>query len=288
LPKPIVFAWDPIYSINVSKPSELPVLLSIPHAGEDVPPEVTWLHGLPETTLMRDVDRFVDQLYGPAMNKYPWPCVVASTHRYVVDLNRGLDEYDQDAVLGAPNPSRTFPKGLHWSITTESETLIHKPMSMELHNQVVRDYYQTFHDQLHEAGNKIREQYNQVFHLDLHSMPSKGTSLHPDPGQMRAEVVISDFHGQSCSSHWRDLVMHAFQGAGFEVAYNWPYVGGGITKMYGQPDQSWHTLQIELNRNLYMNESTKKIIEDKAQVLQKKLVLAFDGLAQSLQGFLNG
>jgi N-formylglutamate amidohydrolase len=97
-----------------------------------------------------------------------------------------------------------------------------------------------------------------VFHVDLHSMPSQGTALHNDPGGRRADVVISDFHGKSSRQDFVELIKAAYAGAGFSISYNWPYFGGGITQMYGRPEEKHHTVQIELNRALYMDEGTKK------------------------------
>ena len=119
-------------------------------------------------------------------------------------------------------------------------------------------------------------------------MPSLGTQLHPDPGETRAEVVVSDFHGKSSIPEFKDIVMKAYQEAGFQVAYNWPYVGGGITQMYGKPQQGHNTIQVELNRALYMNEETKKLKTDGLPGVQLKLENAINHVISGLQEYLNG
>ena len=43
--------------------------VSIPHSGEMIPKEATWLLELPEVLKMYDVDRFVDILYTPSIEK---------------------------------------------------------------------------------------------------------------------------------------------------------------------------------------------------------------------------
>ena len=43
---------------------------------------------------------------------------------------------------------------------------------------------------------------------------------------------------------------------GFTVARNKPYSGGFTTQTYGRPEAGIHTLQIEINRAIYMNEET--------------------------------
>jgi len=262
---------------------DIPFFISIPHSGEQVPNEVTWLQGLSEPTLMRDVDRYVDILYKPVIQNQNISSIVSPWHRYVVDLNRTDDQYDSRAVIGAPKPQGTEPRGLHWCITTENETLIKEPMTQVLHEILVGRYYQPFHESVHELRSQIYQAHGKVFHLDLHSMPSLGTALHPDPGESRAEVVVSDFSGKSANSEYKDLVMQAYQKAGFQVAYNWPYVGGGITRMYGDPDNQFHTVQVELNRALYMDEKSKQLKEDQLPEIQKKLATAIVHIQNGLK-----
>ena len=255
---------------------KLPFFVSIPHSGEKVPSEVSWLLGLKEETLMRDVDRYVDVLYKPIIEKLDLTAIKTQWHRYVVDLNRKPDEFDQDAVMGASQKSGCQTKEIHWSQTTQKEVLIKTPMSIELHQQLVNQYYEPLHNSLKNIKKKIMGSFGVVYHLDLHSMPSKGTELHPDPGESRAEIVVSDQHGTSANSDFKDRVMEAFQKAGFQVGYNWPYIGGGITKTYGEPEKGIHTVQIELNRALYMNEETKKLSEEKLEKIQAQLGSAIE------------
>ncbi len=230
--------------------------VTIPHSGEFVPEQATWLKGLPEPVLMRDVDRYVDQLYVPHLQQLQVPHIVAECHRYVIDLNRLEKEFDQDSVLGAIEPLGKHPKGLHWSMTTFGEKLITEPMSLELHENFVKLYYRPFHDKVRALAQTFPS--GPIFHIDAHSMPSQGTKMHNDPGETRADIVVSDFHGKSARKDFVDLIISSYEQAGFKVAYNWPYFGGGITQMYGKPEQDHHTVQVELNRALYMNEDTKK------------------------------
>jgi N-formylglutamate deformylase len=257
------------------------LFVSIPHSGEMIPPSVTWLAGLAEPVLMRDVDRFVDQLYKPAIDAQNIPHVIADCHRYVIDLNRLPDDFDESSVVGAPWPAGKHPKGLHWSITTFGEKLIQQPMSMELHLELVKKYYRTFHDQVTQLGSDFKSE--SIYHLDLHSMPSVGTDMHNDPGEKRADIVISDFHGKSCRPEFTVMVIEAYKSAGFNVAHNWPYFGGGITQIYGHPEKGHHTIQVELNRALYMNEETKQKLSEPFVETQRKLALALENVKAKLE-----
>lgn len=263
--------------------SRKPLLVTIPHSGERVPPETPWLAQLPERLLMFDVDRFVDQLYAPSIASLGLPFVKTEWHRYAADLNRFADDVDGDSVVGAPKPSGAFPRGLHWSITTTGERLMPGPMPQDVHDRIVRLYFDPFHEQVKAALQALRARGAQeTFHVDLHSMPSVGTKEHRDPGERRADVVISDCDGKSCSPAFKDSVVRAYENAGFRVAYNWPYKGGRITEAYGAPSSRQHAIQAELNRALYMDESTKRLKPDRLAPMQEALGHALRAIHDSL------
>ncbi len=262
-----------------------PFFVSIPHSGEKLPAECEWLKGLPEPILMCDVDRFVDRLYGPAVQKIGCPVVITEWHRYVVDLNRLPDDIDVDSVQGAPHPSGSgiFSQGLHWIRTTKGQTLLPSPMTMELHNELVKKYFEPFHRQVRGVYEKFRAQgHKKIYHLDAHSMPSMGTKAHKDPGERRAEIVVSDWEGKASEPEYKDLVVEAYRKAGFQVKVNWPYVGGRVTRTYGQPAKGQNTIQVELNRALYMNEDTKRLNEKDAEEVAKKITAALVHIEKEL------
>lgn len=270
-----------------------PFLVTIPHSGEQVPTECTWLHNLPETLLMYDVDRYVDILYQPAIEKLQIPFVKTQWHRYAADLNRIPEDIDAASVEGSKNPVGTHPRGFHWSITTMNETLMPKPMSQVLHQKLVDLVYSPFHKNIEEIYSQIKTEANQsfntqnnsvaeVYHLDLHSMPSRGTNQHRDPGQDRADFVVSDVKGASAKASFKDLVIYAYERQGFKVAYNWPYLGGRVTEQYGNPSKGHHTIQVEMNRKLYMNEQTKKLNTTGITDLQQKLTLALEYIIDNI------
>ncbi len=249
--------------------------VSIPHSGEKIPPEAKWLEGLPEVLLMYDVDRYVDQLYVPTLEALSIPFVKSEWHRYAIDLNRLPEDVDADSVLGSNNPSGSFSRGLHWAITTEGERLMLQPISKELHLQLVQKYFTPFHAAIGAQFTAFKKQgAKTVFHLDAHSMPSVGTKEHRDPGQRRADIVVSDCDGKSCGADFKDLVIESYEKAGFRVAYNWPYKGGRVTETYGQPKLGQQSIQVEMSRALYMNEKTKALNLDALPEMRRKVQAA--------------
>ena len=262
------------------------MFVTLPHSGEDIPVEASWLKNLPEELLMRDVDRYVDALYDPIIEKLKLPSVRTRWHRYAIDLNRAAEDIDTDAVVGAPHPSGTFPRGLHWSMTTQRERLMPAPIPLELHQKLLQKYFEPFHQEVRATQRKLSSEFGEnavLYHLDLHSMPSLGTSEHRDPGERRKDIVVSDCKGQSCSAEFTKLVTECYQNAGFSVAQNWPYFGGRITEQYGRPQERHHSVQVELNRSLYMDEDTKQRRTDGAfEQIQSQLGAAIDSIYRHL------
>lgn len=262
--------------------SQKPFFVTIPHSGEKVPDQTPWLKQLPEVVLMRDVDRYVDQLYLPVLEKLKIYYVKTDWHRYAVDLNRIPEDIDQTSVQGAVL-TRGHERGFHWSVTTLNEKLIEQPMAQETHQELRKLIYDPFHKKVEESYSTIRNSIgiHTVYHVDLHSMPGLGTKMHSDPGELRADIVVSDCDQKSCNSKFRDLVLAAYAVAGFKVAYNWPYKGGRVSQQYGKPEKGQQAIQVELNRKLYMNEETKKLIPE-AEKTKEKLAMAIEYIYHNL------
>jgi len=261
----------------------LPFFVTIPHSGEKVPEFCNWLQGLPETLLMADVDRYVDRLYEPSLQKFSVPFVKTEWHRYAADLNRIPEDVDCDAVIGHANPSGKFPNGFHWVITKNRDRILPAPMPIETHQKLVQLIYEPFHQSVRNLYQSFEQKgARQIYHLDAHSMPSLGTSEHRDPGERRADIVVSDQHGKSARADYVDLVITSYVRAGFKVGYNWPYYGGRVTEQYGEPAKGHHTLQVELNRALYMDEQTKKIKAGDFEKVQKKIEQALRLIVEGL------
>lgn len=259
------------------------ILVTIPHSGEKVPDLTPWLKNLSEEVLMCDVDRYVDRLYTPNLEKLQIPYIKTEWHRYAADLNRIPEDVDASSVIGNTTPAGTHNRGFHWVVTTHNQNLLPQPMPEDTHRALTQLIYEPFHQQVRDLVARLRNQGAQnIFHIDAHSMPSLGTAMHRDPGQRRADIVISDCSGQSCLPEFRDLVIAAYAVAGFRVGYNWPYMGGRVTEQYGHPEKNHQSIQVELNRDLYMDEKTKKLKPQSAEV-QNKLLVALSYVTNKIQ-----
>lgn len=257
--------------------------VTIPHSGEQIPTVCDWLRGLPEKVLMCDVDRYVDRLYVDNLINRQIPVITTDWHRYAADLNRIPADVDCDSVQGSVNKSGSFNRGFHWVETTHGQRLMPAPMSLELHQKLVKQVYEPFHQSIQNQYQKMFSQgESKVYHLDAHSMPSLGTKMHRDPGEKRADIVVSDCQGRSCEKRFVDLAIAAYVRAGFKVAYNWPYLGGRVSEQYGLPEKGQHALQVELNRALYMDEETKAWLPLKGDKVKMQIDQALTYILENL------
>ena len=238
-----------------------PLFVTISHAGEWIPEEAVWLRGVPESVLLCDLDRYVDQLYQRALEESNVPSVVGSIHRFVVDLNRLETDIDCSTVEGSLQPEGMFTRGLHWQKSTRGDLLIEKPLGSPCHKRLVETYFNPFHaDILDKITNYRSKGFDKIFILDLHSMPSKGGVNHSDPGAVRKDVVLGNQFGTTADADFTKAVVEAYQSFGYEVSMNVPYPGGRIVHRYGKPSAGIQAIQVELNRALYMDSVRQTVL----------------------------
>ena len=131
--------------------------------------------------------------------------------------------------------------------------------------------YKPYHRALRRLINKAHQAFGTVVVVDCHSMPSVGVSR-DEP--RRPDVVIGDRYGTSCAPLLADMVEETMSRLGYSVGRNKPYAGGFITEHYGNPASGLHTVQLELNRAIYMDERRRERGARFAQVAADFTVLA--------------
>jgi len=63
-----------------------------------------------------------------------------------------------------------------------------------------------------------------------------------------------------------ECVADAFSDLGYDVTINGRFVGGEMIVRYGWPEINQHILQVEIRRDLYLNEDTRAKTERFQQV----------------------
>ncbi len=257
-----------------------PLVVSVPHAGTHVPAVDAPLLRASGAALLRDADALVDRLFerAPALGA---PLVVARVSRYVLDLNRAPDDVDLEVCPELERPARPSARGLVWRTSTEGAALLARPLTMaELTSRIER-LHAPYHALVATLLEERRRHFGFAVLLDAHSMPSTGRPGHSDPGERRADLVPGDVRGSSCAPSLTRLVVQHFERAGLRVKLNDPYMGGYITRAHGRPARGVHAIQLEVNRDLYLDEEHARWDERKAA----RLAPSIEGLLEALSAY---
>jgi N-formylglutamate deformylase len=254
-----------------------PLVVSVPHAGIVVPDEDRGALALHDGALLKDADLFVDRLVKNAP-RLGAPLLVADVSRYVLDVNRGPDDVDAEVCPELAHPAKSSSRGLIWRLTTDGAAILQRPLSKREVDSRTSRIHVPYHHTLAALLEDRRQRFGFAILLDAHSMPSLGRTGHADPGMRRADVVPGDVRGQSCDARLTRAVIDHFERAAFAVRPNDPYMGGFVTRHHGRPQKGVHAIQLELNRDLYMDETSCTYLDKRAD----KLLPVIDGLLAHL------
>jgi N-formylglutamate amidohydrolase len=249
-----------LFSVTEPAGPESPLVVEVPHAGTWVPPAYLASLVAPVRALGRDADLFVDELYANAPHEGA-TLLVARTSRYVLDLNRSEDDWDDAAVetrIGSapPRTPGSMPRGLVWRLTTDGEPAMTRPLRRSELDERIRAIHRPYHETLRALLERKRAKFGFAVLLAAHSMPSSGRASAGGRADDRADVVPGTQGRTTASAALIDLVERLAVARGLSVRHDEPYRGGFATRHYGRPREGIHAVQVELARRLYMNEVT--------------------------------
>lgn len=232
-----------------------PVIFASPHSGTHYPPAMRASLCVPLIDLKRTEDAFVDELIAPAAGT-GCGLLTARYARGFVDLNRDPGELDPHMFDGPPprpfaQPGPRVQAGLGClpRVGARGAPIYTGRLSPQEGERRLADIHDAYHNHLARELARLTGRHGRAFLIDCHSMPSR------QPGRRRlADIVLGDRFGSSCSARLTSLLERRFRKLGLSVARNAPYAGGYTTLRYGRPRRGLHTIQIEIRRDLYMDE----------------------------------
>jgi N-formylglutamate deformylase len=234
--------------------AETPVIVEVPHAGLGMDACAMATLAASARSVARDADLYVDELYQDAP-RHGATLLCSRTSRYVVDLNRGEADIDDQAVVGAPSGGRA-PRGVVWRLTSDGTAALVRPLPRPELIRRLDGVYRPYHRALCKLIDQKRERFGFAVVLAAHSMPSVGRAGHTDTQSARADTVPGTRGRTSSASVFIDAVDAHARRSGLSVAHDTPYRGGFTTQHYGRPSANVHVVQLELARRLYMDEET--------------------------------
>ena len=220
-----------------------PLLLSIPHAGTAVPEVLFDRWSQPARTLP-DTDWHVPVLYDFAQ-ELGLSILQATYSRYVIDLNRppdGASLYPGQATTGLCPETLFDGTRLYQTNTPLSDD--------EIAERRVR-YWHPYHTRLAEELARIRAAYGYALLYDAHSIASRVPRLFE--GRL-PDLNLGTARGTSCAPNLESTIAALLRRSGFSYAVNGRFVGGYITRHYGNPAEGIHAIQMEIAQASYMDE----------------------------------
>ena len=238
-----------------------PLLISIPHMGTFLPPDVKQ-RMTPAALQLSDTDWHVDKLYWFAQDM-GISMLMATHSRYVIDLNRPQD--DQHLYPGQ------VKTGLCPLETFDGEKLYQEgeePDEIEKLNRVAT-YWLPYHEAIEAELARIKERHGYAILYDAHSIRTEVPRLFD--GKLW-DLNLGTAHNKTCAPEMAAAALEAAGSGGYSSILNGRFVGGNITRHYGQPQNDVHSIQMELTWGNYMNETQPYLYRpDKAEKLQPVL-----------------
>jgi N-formylglutamate deformylase len=245
-------------------PGSAPLVLDSPHSGVDYPED--FRPAVELATLRRAEDTHVEKLYdfAPSLG-VAW--VEALFPRSYLDANRNTTELDVGLLADAwTEPLSDDPavlskirlgKGLIWRCTDEGLDIYDRKLTAAEVRQRIESCWKPYHAAVADAIAAAHARHGYSIHLNCHSMPAVSGPYSTDfPGLVHADFVIGDRDGSTASPALSRLLCDWLRGFGYHVEYNHPYKGVELVRRYGEPAAHRHSIQVELNRRLYMDEAT--------------------------------
>lgn len=230
--------------------SELkPLLVSIPHAGSEVPEEVADIISLSDQDLLGYTDLHTAKIF----NIDDVHLVTANISRVVVDVNRAPDDISREYEQAA--------EGVIVHTTWDGKSVYKKDPSQEIADVLIRKYHDPFHEQIDKIIPHVR------FLIDGHSYLPVGPKLKRDTGVERPDINIGNMNFSTCSREHTIFFREFFEERGYTVRINFPYSGKYILGHHCHrrriPPFLVPGIQIEINQGLYIKPDSFDAITER-------------------------
>jgi len=237
----------------------VPLVLDSPHSGLRFPSDFDAI--VSELDLRDGEDCFVDQLYLPA-TELGIPLLAAEFPRTYLDNNRHAGDIDLELIEGGHWPHEFVPSGkaaigkaLVWRTLDDGRPIYGRQLTVEEVVGRIERVHAPYHGALQQLIDAAHAQFGEVFHINCHSMNSvAGRMGEGGEGTERADFVLGDRDRTTCDPAFTEFVRQALVSMGYAVKVNDPYKGVELVRAYSDPARGRHSLQVEINKRLYMDE----------------------------------
>ncbi len=221
------------------------ILIHLPHSSLHVPSELRKDILLSDEELEQEMllltDLYTDELFECAhveMHKNVVNRIVFDPERFRSDLDEEMAKVGMGAIYTRTVNGRQLRK-----------------LSNDRREELMQQLYDPYHAELERKAGIMLEQFNKCLILDGHSFPQVPLPFELDKSHDRPDICIgtNEFH---TSLELCRLIVEYMKGKGLSVKLNSPFAGTMVPMKYYLKDKRLSSVMIEVNRKLYMNEST--------------------------------
>ena len=248
------------FQIQGPQAAAIPLVLDSPHSGRQFPDDFG--AAVTEAELREGEDCFVDELYAGGA-EIGAPLLAAQWPRTYLDPNRNSGDVDLDLIEGKwsgayqPSGKARVGKALIWRTLEDGRPIYAKKLSVETVLRRIERFHAPYHAAIRGLLDGTHAKFGRVYHINCHSMRAvAGKQSDDGEGNVRADFVLGDRDGTSCDPAFTDRVRATLAGMGYQVRVNDPYKGVELVRAYSNPKAGRHSLQIEINKRLYMDDKT--------------------------------
>lgn len=239
----------------------LPLVLDSPHSGRCMPPDFG--AAVPEAALRDGEDAFIDALYRPAAERLGIPLLAAQFPRTYLDANRHADDIDP-LLMAEPWPGPVLGgdkarigKALLWRTLVNGTPIYSRKLSVAEVQARIERCHRPYHAMLQQLLEAAHARHGVVLHINCHSMgPTTSVDMEGVDGQPRPDFILGDRDGSTCHPAITEAVATHLRALGWQVAVNAPFKGVELVRAYSNPAAGRHSLQLEINKRLYMDTTT--------------------------------
>lgn len=262
------------YRIVPAKGKRVPVLISVPHCGVAFPDELKGQYKAQMIGQPDDTDWFVDKLYD-FVSDLGMTMISAVFSRWVIDLNRDPDSkplYTDGRIITGLCPTTDFLGNKIYR--DERDELTKKEIDYRLQN-----FYWPYHNKLKALLSELHDEFGQVLLWDCHSIRQFVPTIH---AEKFPDLILGSADGKSASKEMVEMALSTLGGGKYQLTHNHPFKGGYITRAYGNPAGSFHSLQLEMSKINYMSDDELTYNEQRSEEMRRTLKSTLSSLAEMI------
>lgn len=235
-----------------------PLVFDSPHTGLHYPHD--FVPAIPMDQCVRVSDWFVDELF-KAAPRHGAIFLEALYRRAYIDPNRSEADLDTDLIDGTwPDPVTATEKtnrgaSLIWKLIDGETPIYDRKLSIDEVRSRIEIYWRPYHQALRAALDETHAQFGRTYHVNCHSMPEWGDARWGDEGTRRADFIVGNRDGTTASNAFTEVVAESLRASGYGVTVNDKFKGVELIRRHSDPSQGRESLQIEVNRGIYMDET---------------------------------